>query len=210
MQRRFYSGGKNIDKRTMKKGLAIVLALAMVFAMTATAFASSSGVTVNVLMYGDTTEPYISQTVSAADIAGYANGASHLYSTTGASTDVPNIGYTAADALYGAWYKDNNGTAPDSDQVNIGWDNDPKEGLPGAYFTVYGGMSADAGTYYYVGMTADGKYEYYWRGDSWNLYINGNLATAYATSYALSNISSVASVYKGILHKTTKYGLPTY
>lgn len=41
MQRRFYSGGKNIDKRTMKKGLAIVLALAMVFAMTATAFAAS-------------------------------------------------------------------------------------------------------------------------------------------------------------------------
>ena len=56
MQRRFYSGGKKMNKRTMKKGLAIVLALVMVFAMTATAFASSSGVTVNVLMYGDTTE----------------------------------------------------------------------------------------------------------------------------------------------------------
>ncbi len=181
--------------KNFKKILSIVMVLVMVFAMTATAFATNSGVTVNVLMYGDSTEPYISQTISAAEIAGYAQGASHLYSTTGASSSVPSIGYTAADALYGAWYKSNNGIAPDSDQVNIGWDNNPEEGLPGAYFTVYDGMSADAGTYYYVGMTADGKYEYYWRGDSWNLYIDGNLATAYATSYAVSNISSVVFDY---------------
>lgn len=39
-----------MNKRTMKKGLAIVLALVMVFAMTATAFASTSG-TVNVKFY---------------------------------------------------------------------------------------------------------------------------------------------------------------
>ena len=32
-----------MNKRTMKKGLAIVLALVMVFAMTATAFASTNG-----------------------------------------------------------------------------------------------------------------------------------------------------------------------
>ena len=42
MQRRFYSGGKNMNKRTLKKGLAIVLALVMVFAMTATAFAETT------------------------------------------------------------------------------------------------------------------------------------------------------------------------
>ena len=41
MQRRFYSGGIRMNKRTMKKGLAIVLALMMVFAMTATAFAAT-------------------------------------------------------------------------------------------------------------------------------------------------------------------------
>lgn len=39
-----------MNKRTMKKGLAIVLALVMVFAMTATAFANTSG-TVNVKFY---------------------------------------------------------------------------------------------------------------------------------------------------------------
>ena len=41
-----------MNKRTMKKGLAIVLALVMVFAMTATAFASTnSDITVNVEFY---------------------------------------------------------------------------------------------------------------------------------------------------------------
>ena len=44
----------------MKKGLAIVLALVMVFAMTATAFAADSGVNVTVKMYGQT---YITDTV---------------------------------------------------------------------------------------------------------------------------------------------------
>lgn len=39
MPRDFYSGGDNVNKRTMKKGLAIVLVLVMVFAMSASAFA---------------------------------------------------------------------------------------------------------------------------------------------------------------------------
>ena len=39
MPRDFYSGGDHVNKRTMKKGLAIVLALVMVFAMSASAFA---------------------------------------------------------------------------------------------------------------------------------------------------------------------------
>ena len=75
MQRRFYSGGKNMNKRTMKKGLAIVLALVMVFAMTATAFAADSGVNVTVKMYGQT---YITDTISAAEISARAGSASHL------------------------------------------------------------------------------------------------------------------------------------
>lgn len=39
MPRDFYSGGDNVNKRIMKKGLAIVLVLVMVFAMSASAFA---------------------------------------------------------------------------------------------------------------------------------------------------------------------------
>lgn len=146
-------------------------------------------------MYGDTSYPMVSQTVSAADITGYlAEGKTHLYDTTGASASVPNVGYTAADVLYAGWQKQY-GAAADSSQIDIGWDNAPDTGAPGAYFTVYGGMSADAGNYYYVGMTEDGLYEYYWRGDSWNLYIDGQLAQMYATSYAVSNISSVVFDY---------------
>ena len=152
-------------KRQMKKGLAIVLALVMVFAMTATAFAADSGVNVTVKMYGQT---YITDTISAAEISARAGSASHLYSTTGASASVPNVGYTAADALIEAWYQKYNLSSYSDDQILIGWDNNPAVGAPGLYFTTYDGMSSDAGSYYYVGPTTDGKYEYYWRGDSSN------------------------------------------
>lgn len=48
-----------MNKRTMKKGLAIVLALIMVFAMTATAFASTNGTaTVNVTVNGTSVETF--------------------------------------------------------------------------------------------------------------------------------------------------------
>ena len=44
-----------MNKRTMKKGLAIVLALVMVFAMTATAFADTTGTaTINYYIYDET------------------------------------------------------------------------------------------------------------------------------------------------------------
>lgn len=171
--------------------------LTMVFAMSATAFASNSGVNVTVKMYG---EPYITDIISAAEIEDSAAGASHLYSTTGASANVPNVGYTAADALIEAWYQFYELNSYGSNQIAYGWDNDPDEGDPGLYFETFDGVSSDAGNYYYVGMTSDGLYEYYWRGDSWTLYINGSStpATAYATNYGVSNTSSVVFDYNSV------------
>ena len=183
-------------KRQMKKGLAIVLALVMVFAMTATAFAADSGVNVTVKMYGQT---YITDTISAAEISARAGSASHLYSTTGASASVPNVGYTAADALIEAWYQYYNLSSYSDDQILIGWDNNPAVGAPGLYFTTYDGMSSDAGSYYYVGPTTDGKYEYYWRGNSWTLYIdNTNPADFYASSYGIATTSSIVFDYNSV------------
>ena len=185
-----------MNKRIMKKGLAIVLALVMVFAMTATAFAADSGVNVTVKMYGQT---YITDTISAAEISARAGSASHLYSTTGASASVPNVGYTAADALIEAWYQKYNLSSYSDDQILIGWDNNPAVGAPGLYFTTYDGMSSDAGSYYYVGPTTDGKYEYYWRGDSWTLYIdNTNPADLYASSYGIATTSSIVFDYNSV------------
>lgn len=184
-------------KKNFKKILSIVMILTMVFAMSATAFASNSGVNVTVKMYG---EPYITDTISAAEIEDRADGASHLYSTTGASANVPNVGYTAADALIEAWYQFYGLNSYGSNQITYGWDNDPNEGDPGLYFETFDGMSSDAGNYYYVGMTSDGLYEYYWRGDSWTLYINGSStpATTYATSYGMSTTSSVEFDYNSV------------
>lgn len=180
-----------MTSKSLRRIIAVLMAMTMVFAMSTSVFAADNGVNVKVQMGGET---YIEDTISAADIEGYTNGNAHLYSMEGASSDVPSIGYTATDALYCVWAKAN-GKLPDADQVNIGWDNNPKEGQPGAYFTVYDGASADAGSYYYVGMKSNGEYEYYWRGDTWNLYIDGQLADKYATSYALSNISEVVFDY---------------
>ena len=187
-----------MNKRTMKKGLAIVLALVMVFAMTATAFASSSGVNVSVQMGG--TE-YFGESVSAADIAGYLEAnQTHLYSTDGASSLVPNVGYTAADALIAAWYKFYECSAYDSSQIAYYWDNAPKKGLPGLAFTTYDGLSSE-GKYYFVETSTDAQgktlYWYYWEGDAWNLYID-NIPfkdVQYSTSYGVNSISNVVFDY---------------
>ena len=60
-------------------------------------------------------------------------------------------------------------------------------------------MSSDAGSYYYVGPTTDGKYEYYWRGNSWTLYIdNTNPADFYASSYGIATTSSIVFDYNSV------------
>lgn len=186
-------------KNLISKVLVLALALVMVFTMTASAFASTASVNVAIKMYG---ENYITANVSAADIAARANGAAHLYSMEGASEDVPNVGYTVADALIEAWYDyyEEYGVTSYEGIITYGWDNNPVEGDPGMYFDMFDGMSSDAGSYYFVGMTSDGLYKYYWRGDSWTLYIDGSSTPAdeYSTSHGISTTSSVVFDYNSV------------
>ena len=57
-----------MNKRTMKKGLAIVLALVMVFAMTATAFANTTGTaTINYYIYDETTATFYNVDTATVD-----------------------------------------------------------------------------------------------------------------------------------------------
>ena len=175
-------------RKQMKRIFAVVMALTMVFAMSASAFAAESGVNVSIQMYG---EEYINATVSASDIAEHVKtGSTHLYDTTGASADVPNVGYTAADALIEAWYQGYGIDSYDADQIAYYWDNHPVEGLPGLTFTTFDGLeSGTKGKYYFVETTEDANgntlYWYYWEGDTWNLSIDSIPAedVQYATSY---------------------------
>ena len=187
-------------KRQMKKGLAIVLALVMVFAMTATAFANTNGsVSVQVIMEG---EAYIDEVVTDASIAASADGNAHLYNVPIGLSQPAN--YTAADALIQAWYQFYGATSYGADQISYCWDTS-KVGKEGLYFDIYDGVSADAGNYHFVrsyqGLDENGKtvtyYEYYWSGNTWNLYIDGSSTPAdkYASRYATSDIDSVQFVY---------------
>ena len=185
-----------MNKRTMKKGLAIVLALVMVFAMTATAFAANSGIDVTIKMDGGVAYP--TMTVTSAQIADriahIPNRTNHLYDDSAASATVPNVGYTVADALIEAWLQVNGSGQLLTDEIATGWDNIAEH--PGMFFSTYAGMSSNDGKYYLVdSYQQNGKtmYKYYWRGYTWTMYINGATAPAlyYATEYGISNTSSV-------------------
>lgn len=188
------------NKKLMSKVLVLALALVMVFTMTASAFASNAGVNVSVRMYG---EEYIAATVSANDIAAHLEtGKNHLYDTTGAASTVPNVGYTAADALIEAWYQFYDCDSYDSDQIAYYWDNNPWEGLPGLAFTKFDGLgNGDSGNYYFVETTTDEAgntlYWYYWEGETWNMSIDNIAAddVQYATYYGISSISNIVFDY---------------
>lgn len=196
-------------KKQIKKIFAVVMALTMVFAMSASAFAAESGVDVTIKMDGEVAYPTV--TVTADQIAGHAGTNGHIYSTEGASAAVPKIGYTAADAMIEAWLQLNGSGVLLEDEILTGWDNSAEH--PGLFFTTYAGLSSDAGDYYLVeSYQENGKtmYKYYWRGYTWNLYINGSTKPAdfYATEYSVSNTSSIDFDYA--LTKSAEFATDYY
>lgn len=188
---------KKRSRRIIAVMMAMVMTMAMMFAMTTTSFATDGSVNVKIQMYGET---YIDETVTDAQIAANVGASGHLYTVPAGITQP--AGYTAADALMQA-YTNFYGSF-DATQVAYGWDTS-WAGHEGLYFTTYDGMSGDAGKYYFVrsyeGTDEDGNavtyYEYYWQGDSWNLYINGSNtpAASYANSYSLADTSQVVFDY---------------
>ena len=180
--------------KKFKKAIVLMMAIAMVFAMSATAFAAEDGVNVKIQMYGET---YIEETVNASQIA--ANlpaGQNHLYTVPAGATHDDD--YTAADAMIQA-YVNFYGNMPDSSQVSYYWSDLEPAGI---FFTVYDGISADAGNYYFVGTSVNEEgetlYEYYWAGDSWTLYIDGDMAGTAASNYKMADISEVVFDYNTV------------
>ena len=198
---------KKNSRRIVAVMMALVLSMATMFAMTTSVFAAGGSTNVQIQMYGDT---YINENVTDAQIAASAGASGHLYTIPDGLTQP--AAYTAADAMMQA-YTNFYGSF-DATQVAYGWDTS-WAGHEGLFFTTYDGMSSDAGNYYLVRTYTDaGKtmYEYYWEGDSWNLYTNGSTVptTEYASRYDLANVTSIVFDYNTTRSEnfTTDYYIP--
>lgn len=197
-------------KKIGKKIVALVMAMVMTLAMCTSVFASTNN-TVNVDIQWEGTSMFGDQNLNLNYIQSLVpSGQNHIYNVP-AGVNNQNNGLTAADALL-AMENYING-AITSDVVDYSWDYiDSETGQikpdAGLYFTLYEGISADAGNYYFVRtepMTVTNEngepetktaYYYYWGGNTWNLYIDGILSNAYASSCLLNNSNSVVFNYK--------------
>lgn len=199
----------------MKKFTAVILALVMIFAMSANAFAAGNSTTsVEIQMYGE--EAY-TVSVTDQDISSLCGNASHLYTVPTHVTDALTS-YTPADALIAAYmltYDINNTSDIGEDVISYAWHDVSEENEPthyGLYFATYEGLSADAGQYYLVSTRYDEEgtayYTYYWAGDAWNLYINGAFAEEYSSEYDLSNVSSIRFDYNTVTSETFETTTP--
>lgn len=186
--------------KTTKKILALVMAVAFVFSLcvfSASAYDLDGNVNVEIRLYGEyawdwsmdqaTIASYIGNDV--APVAPYTADAYHVYYVpTTAGTQTTSL--TAADALLAA-YLEVFGSY-DGTQVHYTWypNEDEVTHLTswGVYFDNYDGLEPVPPTYYLVDSWQEGDtwyYEYYWKGDAWNLYINGLETSKYASEYEL-------------------------
>lgn len=189
---------------------ALVLALVLAFSMSVSAFAAGNGTTsVEIQLYGE--EAY-SVPVTAQDISALCGSEPHLYDVPNYVTDALTS-YTPADALIAAYmmaYGINNASDIGEDVIAYAWYDVSEKDEPTHYglnFSTYEGLSADASGQYYLVSTRYGEdgtayYTYYWEGDAWNLYINGTLAEAYSSEYALSDVSSIRFDYNTVTSET--------
>ena len=177
-----------MNKRTMKKGLAIVLALIMVFAMTATAFASDTITPVEVSYPMNVKVVMLAAGETVTDVSGVTHQITGVMEMGNDGTGVPVQftssfstiftsylptnpgsahqlnGYpTVMDAICKAYQNVNGPTAG----ISLGWDSNPSEGPEGAYLTTLFGNTTIT--------TVSGLYR--WEGYSWNIYLNGTTDT---------------------------------
>lgn len=210
-------------KRT-KSIVALALAVILVFALSASAFAT--GNPVNVSIQWDGVEIY-SASVYTSDVdlyksqlAATLNNDYHLYDLpTTVPTGFPVVNptaYTAADVLIAGWVKANGYTTATAaaGQYSYVWysnTNNQNVSSTSLYFDMYGGLPSDDG-YYYLESTRyiDNVpyYTYVWAGYSWNLYIDDVYVNDYSSDYVMSGIDSIVFNYDWVV--TTPYETTTY
>lgn len=202
-------------KTNLKKGLSLVLALVMVFAMTTAAFASTGTCTIKAYIptayenyfAGTTVEPNIPSYYTDSSVSGM-KGLSctvELSKITGCAVETPSgftgllntdseLPYlaTAFDVLYTGLVA----AGETSETLEYGFDmySYTETGTPmhGIYLNKIGNLTSDTFDSYYDSTTGSG----YWVGYSWSLYdvpanVNFNPAQpdeAYKTNYYANNI----------------------
>lgn len=189
-------------KRT-KSIVALVLAVVLVFALSASAFATN---TVTVSVYWENVLDYTT-TVSTSEIAALCGNNAHLYALPQGNVTYPST-YTAADALIASYLKNYNYSSYTSDEIDYAWYQTNYPSTPahyGLYIDCFEGLRYDTvGTYYQLGDPVWNVereawvYTYYWVGDGWSLKINNQTAAYYASEYDFDTISSITFTYMPI------------
>lgn len=165
-------------KTNLKKVLSIVMILTMVFAMSATAFASQTITPQPVTYPINATVVFISEGDVVTDSTGDVHQTAAAYAEVPVTFTAPFTtvftkylntvpasgahqleGYpTVMDAICQAYMQDNGSMSG----FSIGWDSNPYEGPQGAYVnTIYGNSTI---------TTVSGLYR--WEGYSWSIYLN--------------------------------------
>jgi hypothetical protein len=202
--KKYYTKG-SFTMKNFKRIAAIVLAVAMIFALSASAFATGHSVTVSV--YWEDVLDY-SIDVDASDIETLCDNNAHLYTVTYPNNVTYPTTYTAADALLASYLKNYEQSSFTSDEIDYAWYQTNYPNSPahyGLYISRFEGLEYDAvGTYYlveglhYSEELQDYAYTYYWVGDGWSLNIDGTLAEYYPSEYTFDEISSITFTYMPI------------
>jgi hypothetical protein len=160
--------------KTMKKPVALVLALMLVFSISLSAFAYPISATVK--FYNGTTKLGTDKTatfIADPDKSAYIFG-TRVDQLDGAASEYDAILSAASQLSY---------------STIVGWDANPTYGDPGGYFSSVAGY-ATANTYTHIG-NVNNSYGY-----GWNAYIDGVPAYSYLTNEALQDGSTIEFKYE--------------
>lgn len=199
----------------MKKFTAVILALVMIFAMSANAFAAGNSTTsVEIQMYGE--EAY-TVSVTDQDISSRCGSESHLYEVPTYVTDALTS-YTAADALIAAYmmtYNINDASTIGADTIDYACVDVEVPGVPGPVVGVVGGAilgvaGADQVVLTSVGREAfvGGKIQAIMRGLVFLRNVIPGFAEEYSSEYDLSNVSSIRFDYNTVTSETFETTTP--
>ncbi len=180
-------------KRQMKKGLAIVLALVMVFAMTATAFAETNtgNITVNLVFQQEGVDLGVGGSITIP--GDYTRLYAPPVATDDTSILVPTNKCSVMDATL--WYLDSMGCY-DAAENNLTWYREPLQKADGSWYVKnWGGQieSMFATANKRTNPVTDTEW---WKGNAWIYSVNGTESDLFATNVEATDGMTITWNYK--------------